>query len=95
MIRLDDEDAARSVKMSHVEILEVGGEQMRSRVSFYPQPQVIDAGLRGQRDAPEDIYGKRADWKSGKKIVGFLKGLINGVLDRNNNKNIRYLTTTL
>lgn len=66
VILLGNEDPMKTVKMSHVEVLEVDDAHRRSRVFFYPEPEIIDTILKVEPDAPEKIYRHAEKSKTGK-----------------------------
>lgn len=65
IIMLENEDEEKSVKMSHVEIVEVDDAHRRSRVFFYPEAEIIDPMIKAEQDAPEKIYKSKKTKKAG------------------------------
>lgn len=56
MVLLGGEDPMKTVRMSHVEILEVDDSHRRSRIFIYPEAEIIDPLLKIEPDQPENIY---------------------------------------
>lgn len=69
MIKLDNNEANRAVKMSRVEIVEVDDTRRRSKVFFYPEAEIIDPMMKVDVDAPEKIYRSKRRAKTGERWI--------------------------